>query len=149
MSTRIYNSIVVERSAASVFDYATTPAHWPEWHPSSLKIYGDAAHSLNRDEAFEEDVRAGGRKGHLVWKIVERQANRLWVAEAQVDNGASLTLTYKVSPDDKGSLFERTLSYELPNMFLRLVNRLILRRRIERESAESLAHLKAVLESKA
>lgn len=149
MTTRIYNSIVVARTAKSVFDYATTPARWPEWHPSSLKIYGDAAHSLNRGETFEEDVRAGGRNGHLVWRIVERQPHRLWTAQAHVDNGASLTLTYQVSPDGDGALFERTLSYKLPNVFLRILNKLILRRRIERESAESLARLKTVLESKA
>jgi uncharacterized protein YndB with AHSA1/START domain len=146
VSTRIYNAIVVACSVERVFDYATTPAQWPQWHPSSLKLYGDAAHSLERGEKFEEDVRAGGRKGHLKWNVLERKPAQQWIAEAQVDNGASLVLTYKVSAHEGGCLFERELSYQLPNAFLRVLNKLILQRRIERESAESLAHLKAVLE---
>jgi hypothetical protein len=147
VATRIYHRILVQRSVAEVFDYATTPAHWPAWHPSSLKLYGDAAHSLAQGETFEEDVHAGGRKGHLQWKVLERTAAQRWIAEARVDNGASLTLTYQVSPKEGACLFERELRYRLPNAFLRMLNKLVLRRRIERESAESLARLKAVLES--
>lgn len=146
MPTRLFHRIRIARPPQQVFDYATTPARWPEWHPSSLRLEPGAEQPLKAGARFEEDVRAGGRAGHLRWQVRRCEPPRLWIADAEVSNGAQLTLTYRISPDDGGVLFERELLYRLPNVVLRLLNQLLLRRRLTAESALSLQQLKQVLE---
>jgi len=146
MATRLFHRIRIAHPPQQVFDYVTTPALWPEWHPSSLRLGTGADRPLKAGTHFEEDVRTAGREGHLRWQVRRCEPPRLWVADAEVDNGAQLTLSYRVSPDDHGALFERELVYTLPHVFLRVLNLLLLRRRIARESALSLQQLKQRLE---
>jgi hypothetical protein len=54
-----------------------------------------------------------------------------------------------LTPHADGTTFERELVYTLPNLLLRLLDRLVLRRRIEAESAEALRRLKDLLETRA
>ncbi len=56
------------------------------------------------------------------------------------------TITYTATPHDAGTTFEREFVYATPNRLLALLDRLVLRRRIEAESAEALRRLKTVLE---
>jgi len=44
--TRIANEIVIARPPQQVYDYVTTPANWPRWHPSSLAVRGATDHPL-------------------------------------------------------------------------------------------------------
>ena len=146
-ATELVHRIAIRRPPQAVYDYATTPGRWPEWHPSSLRLGPGADRPLPAGARFQEDVRAGGREGQLFWIVRRSDAPQRWVADAQASNGAQLTLTYTMTPDGDGTLFERTLCYELPGFWLRLANRLLLRRRIEKESAESLRQLKQALEA--
>jgi hypothetical protein len=146
MSTRLFHAITIARPVDAVVDYASTPARWPEWHPSSLRLYGDVDRPLVAGDVFEEDVRAGGRTGHLKWNVVASERAQRWVAHADVDNGARLVLTYRFAASLGGCAFERELVYDLPSAWLRLLNVLVLRRRIEAESRHSLERLKARLE---
>ena len=43
--TQVVNSISIARPPGEVFDFATTPAHWPSWHPASLEVEGAIKHS--------------------------------------------------------------------------------------------------------
>ncbi|BBB63014.1 hypothetical protein UNDKW_4741 [Undibacterium sp. KW1] len=147
MATHIYNAIEIQRPVRQVFDYACSPTHWPDWHPPSLKLYMDHAGIATSGTRFEEDVRAGGRTGHLVWTVTECQDLQRWTGQATVDNGARLTVSYQFSAAPAGTLFERHLHYDLPNPLLNILNFLILRRRIAEESALSLRQLQAVLEA--
>ncbi|MES2298276.1 MAG: SRPBCC family protein [Pseudomonadota bacterium] len=146
MPTLNHHTITIRRSPEDVFNYATTPAHWPKWHPSSLRLQGDTAHPTLGGAQFEEDIRAGGRTGHIQWRVAACEVGKVWVADAASSNGVTLRVTYRVSPAGEGTLFERTLSYSIQGLWLKILNVLILRRRIERESALSLQQLKAVME---
>ncbi len=148
MTTHIYNAIEIQRPIRQVFDYACTPTHWPEWHPSSLTLYSDKPGIASTGMQFEEDVRAGGRTGHLAWTVTECVDQQRWTGQATVDNGARLTVSYQFSETAAGTLFERHLHYELPNYFLKMLNLLVLRRRIAAESALSLRQLQAVLQAR-
>jgi hypothetical protein len=53
----------------------------------------------------------------------------------------------RMSPMSPGP-FERDFDYTMPNPLLRLLDRLVLRRRVEAESAETLRRLKDVLEKR-
>jgi hypothetical protein len=125
--------------------YAAAPVNWPQWHPSSLRIYGREG-ALAAGEVFAEDIHAGGRAGHLRWDVLDYQPGRRWQASARGDHGLALLLTYECVAVEGGCEFIRTLQYGFDNALMRLANSLLLSRRIERESQASMLALQAVLE---
>jgi hypothetical protein len=91
---------------------------------------------------FEEDIRAGGRDGHLSWEVAEYVPGQRWTARARGDHGLSLVLTYECTPEGDNTRFVRTLDYRFSGLAMRLANRLVLKRRIDHESAASMLALR-------
>jgi uncharacterized protein YndB with AHSA1/START domain len=137
----------IARAPEEVFTYVTTPGHWPEWHPSSLGVTGATDHSLLVGEDVTESFLVAGRRGKARWTVREREEPRRWVIFGQVEGGGTGTITYTLTRQDGETLFERDFTYKMNNPLLALLDTLILRRRIERESAEALRRLKARLET--
>lgn len=54
-----------------------------------------------------------------------------------------------LTPHEGGTPFEREFVYTMSNPLLALLDRLVLCRRVEGESAEALRHLKEVMERRA
>ncbi|MBV8298851.1 MAG: SRPBCC family protein [Candidatus Eremiobacteraeota bacterium] len=146
--TRISSEATIRRSADEVFDYVTTPANWPQWHPSSIRVTGDAGHSQDVGERCTEEFVVAGQHGVCEWVVLRRDAPSSWVIEARPEAGGRATITYALTPDGGGGTrFTRTLEYEMPNALLAVLDALVIRRRIERESAQAVANLRAVLEA--
>ncbi len=139
--TRMQHQITIAGSPIDVLAYASTVTRWPEWHPSSLKVDGQAG-PLHAGSRFEEDIRAGGRNGHLSWEVNEYLPGRRWSAQARGDHGLSLVVTYECAAAGAGTQFIRTLEYQFAGIGMRIANQLLLKRRIERESAESMLALR-------
>lgn len=139
--TRQQHRIDIARDPISVLAYASTATRWPEWHPSSLKVDGQPG-PLHAGSRFEEDIHAGGRAGHLSWEVDEYLPGRRWSARAQGDRGLELLLTYECASEGGGTRFVRTLEYRFSGRLMRLANRLLLKRRIEHESAVSMLALR-------
>jgi uncharacterized protein YndB with AHSA1/START domain len=147
--TQIYTTIQIQTPIQRVFDYVTTPGNWPVWHPSSLGVSGATDHSLEPGEEMTEEFLVAGRRGRVVWTVRERVAPRRWVIDGRVEGGGGGTITYTATPHGAGTTFEREFVYATPNRLLALLDRIVLRRRIEAESAEALRRLKDVLERRA
>lgn len=50
---RVSNEVRIEQPVAVVFNYVTTAANWPRWHPASVavkSIRGDVSKSGNIDD---------------------------------------------------------------------------------------------------
>jgi hypothetical protein len=139
--TRMQHQIEIAGNPIEVLAYASTVSRWPEWHPSSLKINGQKG-SLHAGARFEEDIRAGGRDGHLSWVVDEYLPGRRWIARADGDHGLSLVVTYECEAEGDSTRFVRTLEYQFSGLAMRIANRLLLRRRIDRESAASMLALR-------
>jgi hypothetical protein len=139
--TRMQHQIVIAGNPIDVLAYASSVTRWPEWHPSSLKVDGQAG-PLHAGSRFEEDIRAGGRDGHLRWEVNEYLPGRRWSAQARGDHGLSLVVTYECAAAGAGTQFIRTLDYQFASVGMRIANQLLLKRRIERESAESMLALR-------
>ena len=144
--SRIDTAIQIRRPIEQVFDYVTTPANSPKWHPSSLSVSGAIDHSLEVGEQVTEDFIVAGRRGHVVWQVRERIAPRRWVIEGQIEKGGGGTITYSLAPLHDGTKFEREFVYTMPNMLTEALDWLFIRRRIEAESVEALRRLKEVVE---
>jgi hypothetical protein len=139
--TRMQHQITIAGNPTDVLAYASTVTRWPEWHPSSLNVAGPGG-SLHAGARFEEDIRAGGRDGHLRWVVDEYLPGRRWSARAQGDNGLALMVTYECAAEGDGTRFVRTLEYRFSGLAMRIANRLLLRRRIDLESAASMLALR-------
>lgn len=147
---RMQHEIHIARPAALVFAYASTPALWPQWHPASLRVEPGAEHPLAAGATFEEDIKTSGRDDHLSWVVSECEPGRVWAARAASRNSqARIFIRYRFEPAPGGTRFVRELEYELPGLWLRLANVLLLRRRIDAESRLSLQQLKQRCEAQA
>ena len=146
--TRVYKTTWIRAPIERIFDYVTTPGNWPAWHPSSLGVSGATDHSLEPGERMREEFRVAGRRGCVVWTVQERVAPHRWVIDGRVKGGGG-RITYTLTPHEGGTTFEREFVYTMSNPLMTLLDRLVLRRRVEAESAEALRRLKDVLERRA
>ena len=145
---RIFTATMIRKPAETVYEYVTTPGNWPRWHPSSLAVTGATNHSLQVGEQVTEEYLVAGRLGRAVWTVAERDAPHHWTIEGAVagtKHGGRVR--YTLYPQASGdTFFERELWYEFSNPFHRILDAWFIRRRLQRESAEALARLKARLE---
>jgi uncharacterized protein YndB with AHSA1/START domain len=145
--TRIITAINIGRPVEQVFEYITTPANWPRWHPSSLAVSGATDHSLTIGEQVTEKYQVAGRRGEVVWTVRASEAPYRWVIEGTIaDGGGGGTIVYTLAPRIDGTFFTREFTYTMPNRLLALLDWLVLRRRVAAESAEALHRLKEALE---
>jgi uncharacterized protein YndB with AHSA1/START domain len=144
--TRICNSIQIRRPIEQVFDFITTPANWPQWHPASVSVGGNADHSLLAGEEVTEDISVAGRRGQVTWLVRERSAPHRWVIDGTGKDGGRATITYTLTRDPAGTNFERELVYSMPNALLAILDWLIIRSRMKADSIEALQRLKRRLE---
>ena len=146
--TRIYASTQIAAPVERVFDYATTPANAPKWHPTSLGVGGQIDHSTERGERFTEDLQVlAGRQVRATWTGLERTFPHRWVIEGTLGGLARGTITNTFRAQDDGTFYEREFVYTMANPLLVPINWLILRRRGEAEAREALRRLKETLES--
>jgi uncharacterized protein YndB with AHSA1/START domain len=145
--TRICNSIQIRRPIEQVFDFITTPANWPQWHPASVSVTRNADHSLRRGEEVTEDISVAGRRGQVTWLVRERTSPHRWVIDGTGKHGGRATITYVLTQGFDGTNFEREIVYTMPNALLAVLDWLIIRSRMKTDSMEALQRLKRLLET--
>jgi|SRR5690348_3943955 len=145
---RIYTTTTIARPIEQVFAYLSTPGHWPDWHPSSLGVSGATDHSLAAGEQVTEEFRVAGRTGRARWTVRERTAPVRWVIEGVIEGrGSGGTVAYMLTPRSQTTFFEREFTYPTPTLLFKLLDPLVIRRRVRAESREALRRLKARLEA--
>ena len=103
--TRICNSIQIRQPIEQVFDFITTPANWPQWHPASVSVGGNADHSLLPGEVVTENISVAGHHGQVTWLVRERSAPHRWVIDGTGKDGGRATITYTLTPHPAGTKF--------------------------------------------
>jgi uncharacterized protein YndB with AHSA1/START domain len=68
------NSILIDGPAEDVFTYATTPKHWPLYHPNSLGVSGVTDRPVQVGDVTRERASLMGHEGEGEWRVVERVA---------------------------------------------------------------------------
>jgi uncharacterized protein YndB with AHSA1/START domain len=146
MPSEVRSAISINRAIDDVFSYVTTPAHWPDWHPSSLAVSGATDHSLAIGEEVTEEFLVAGRRGRVTWRVTQRDAPRAWTIAADLGRAGSGTVAYTLTPEGAGVRFERVFTYEVKSLLFAIADRLAYHRRVVAESTEALRRLKARLE---
>ncbi|HST89049.1 MAG TPA: SRPBCC family protein [Ktedonobacterales bacterium] len=145
---RVYTTTNIARPIDQVFAYVSTPGYWPDWHPSSLGVSGATDHSLGVGEQVTEEFRVAGRTGRALWTVREHTAPVRWVIEGVIEGrGSGGTVAYMLTPRGETTFFEREFTYPAPTRLFKLLDLLVIRRRVRAESTEALRRLKARLEA--
>jgi hypothetical protein len=147
LDTHILTAASIGRAPATLFDFVTTPVHWPAWHPSSLSVSGQTDHPLDIGEQVTEEFRVAGRRGRVVWTVTAREYPAKWSIDGVIDGRAAGTVTYTLTQEANGTRFQREFTYGAPSLWFAIANRLVLRSKIQSESDEAVARLKILLES--
>jgi hypothetical protein len=145
--TRIVSVAEIRRAPPTVFDFVTTPVHWPAWHPSSLSVQGEIDHSLEAGEQVIEEFRVAGRRGRVVWTVSVRTYPAKWSIDGVIDGRPAGTVTYMLTPQANGTRFVREFTYRASSLWFALLNWIVLKNTIQSESDEAVTRLKRVLES--
>ena len=142
-TVKMQHSIDIARTPSQVLAYVSTPLRWHEWHPYHVAITGQGG-SLPVGSHF---AYVGGRAGKLQWEVVESLPDRLWRTRARGNRGLEMFVTYECIGTATGTRFVRTLEYRFSSVVARMADRLVLRKRIERDSVALLHKLRSVSES--
>lgn len=147
-TSRVSTTITLRCPPSELFEFVTTPAHWPAWHPSSLGVDAAADHPLRLGERCEERFRIAGSTGLAVWTVRAYDPPRMWqiVAEVLGSRGGGGTITYMLEPRGTGTRFQRVFIYARPTRVPALLNSLVLRPIIIVDSWRALHRLRHVVE---
>ena len=136
----------IARTPEDVFNFVTTPEHWLVWHPSSISVEGAVNHPLQVGEQVTEAFVVAGRSGAVTWTVQECQPPRTWAIVGEVPVAGSGTIRYELRDEHGATRFSRRFTYQMANPLLALLDRLLVRRRIAKESQQALRTLRDVLE---
>ena len=145
-ASHVVSTIRIHREMADVFDFFTTPKNWPRWHPASISVAGATDHSLASGEEVTEEFRTGNGKGRTVWRVTAREAPHLWRIENTPAGDARFTITYSLRQDERDTVFERDMQYQFNRLWLRVLDPLFIRCRMEQELQQALSNAKEILE---
>jgi Polyketide cyclase / dehydrase and lipid transport len=146
--TQIVVAINIHRPIGAVFNYITTPVNWPVWHPASRAVSGAVDHSLLIGEQVTEEFVVGGRRGSCVWQVPQREVPYLWTITTSTPQLRAL-ITYRLKARGENTLFEREFTYVTSDVWFWVLDFLVMRRRMNRESRIALERLRERLEQPA
>jgi uncharacterized protein YndB with AHSA1/START domain len=152
----IVTDIVINAPAAAVFDYATTPAHWPRFWPITLSVSGDVARPAAVGARWTEQVKVSFWRGEFHWEAAERTHPTRFVMRGQSQGHGWLgrllpsepgCITYTLTETAGRTHFHRVMDYADANAFVKLMDVLFMRRAMRRAIDEALHALKDIMES--
>jgi len=142
---RVETEIDIDQAPQAVFDYATTPAFWHNWHPATLEVRDVPNRPLTKGETALELIAVAGRRDQALWTVQVCIAPQRWEIVTDTDNG-SAHIVYQIVPIASGSRFQRTLEFRSKRWPWRALDSTLTRWILERQSARALRKLKEVLE---
>jgi uncharacterized protein YndB with AHSA1/START domain len=145
---RIQHSILIRKPAAQIFDYLTTPKHWPDFHPASLEETGAIERPLKVGDRHRERFRTRGWTGYINWMTLEADRPFHFRIRGEVEGiGGNILITFRTVERPDGVELRRELEYTRSNWLLRLIDKLYLHGHMTRESLTAWEQLKRNLES--
>ncbi|ALS63694.1 SRPBCC family protein [Pandoraea apista] len=145
--THVVNTVTLRAPPQVVYDYATTPDHWPKWHPASITVQGATDHPLKMGEEVAEEFRLAGRHGIVHWKVVDANPPLTWRIEGEINRRPSGEVRYKLTPDGTGTRFERDFIYRTPNLLFLVLDPIFIGPRMRAESAQGAKQLEQIFEA--
>lgn len=119
------HKVTIEKPIAMVFNYVTTPAWWPIYHPTSRKVEPFLTQSLQAGETTVETCildPLGRIKFVIHWEGTENDGCTRFKMEGRAKQfgGAEGIITYNLREDKGATYFERVFEYEINGIFGKL-----------------------------
>jgi uncharacterized protein YndB with AHSA1/START domain len=148
LETHLVHSIDIAAPPDRVFDYVTTPANWPRWHPQSRAVSGVVDRTPRPGEQTVEDFEIAGRRGRATWTSGTVDAPRRWAFDGRNESGGGgARIAYTLTPSPAGTHFERNIVYRGDNLLFAIFNALKIKGIMDAVSAEALRRLKRAIEA--
>lgn len=130
-----------------VFDFITTAANWPRWHPATVSVSGSAVgHPAVEGEIIVEKVKHGPLRDTFSWEVVECRAPQRWVIRAKSErHGQKVKIAYALTPEDGGTWWQREMRFYFPR-WLAPMDRLFIGRVLRKNSETAVGRLKELME---
>ena len=139
-------TIHVNKPVEEVYDFVTTAANWPRWHPATIGVSGDVSHSALEGEVIVERVKHGLMRDTFRWKVEERKASKRWAIAAKSDRFKQLVkIDYTMMPEDGGTRWDRRMVFYFPKWYAPL-DKLVFKHILRRNSEKAVRQLKELLE---
>ena len=147
LPSQVVQTIKIDRSAATIFQYVTIPNLWHEWHPQSLSVVPELTSSFQQGQTFNEVIQTAMGQDDLVWEVQVNNPNIQWIAKAyNPKKDVHIQLKYDLVSDGESTVFTRTLDYQMPNFIFHVLNMLYFNQYMIDQSWHSLESLKAYIE---
>ena len=144
LPSQVVQTIKIDRSAATIFQYVTIPNLWHEWHPQSLSVVPELTSSFQQGQTFNEVIQTAMGQDDLVWEVQVNNPNIQWIAKAyNPKKDVHIQLKYDLVSDGESTVFTRTLDYQMPNFIFHVLNMLYFNQYMIDQSWHSLESLKA------
>lgn len=147
VETHLVHAIDIAAPADRVFDYVTTPANWPRWHPQSRAVSGVVDRTPRPGEQTVEEFEIAGRHGSATWTSGTVDAPRRWEFAGRNESGGGARIVYTLTPVAGGTHFERDIVYRGDNLLFVVVDALKIKAIMDADSAEALRRLKRAIET--
>lgn len=144
--THVISRTTIRRSPVQIFDFATTPANWSQWLPST-QVSGAVDHPLQAGEQVTEQLLLSRRASTVAWTVIECEPPRRWAMAGILNGMGHVVVTYELTPRPDGTMFERDFVYGRPEGPYRLLDWLLVRPRIETDATRALQRLRSLLEA--
>ena len=138
----VTNSVLIEKPIEEVYDFLTTAANWPKWHPVTLAVYGAVFHPGLMGEEIVEKVKPGVR---IKWRVTKRERPNLWEITGINSFGLNGTIEYTLTEKDGGTVWKREVSSIMP-VNLPVIGKLF-NKALDMQSELAVNQLKWVMES--
>jgi uncharacterized protein YndB with AHSA1/START domain len=115
--------IYIEAPVNQVYDYATQPEYWPQWHPTSLRADAGSGGTPASSARFNEIVDAMGDELTLDHTVTLDERPLAFATRFTSSMGEG-SVRYDLHHQGTGTLFKRTLTFELKSPMPKLTGRL-------------------------
>lgn len=151
--TKVISTTVINCAIKDVFNFATTPCHWPEWHPTAQGVSGVTDHSLKKGEQVLEEEKFIFLKGQIRWAMNKKMAPTFWILDGIVEGiplfrGTRVTIAYTLTAKDGQTHLKREMVYQMPNLLAEFFDALLFRSHNTKQSQRAIDRLKKVLETR-
>lgn len=150
MPTVIKNIVVIECAPSELYYYVTQPSLWHEWHPNS-KSAQYSKDALNTGDKFEEVIELQPLsllpiyiRRSTQYKVLEANTDVLWLVRGKM-KGGWIEIKYQFKSATAGTLFTRTLTYEVEGLMSLMLP--LLDKQMKAISLMALENLKRIVEN--
>ena len=150
MPTVLTNSIEIDCTPGALYRYVSQPWRWHEWHPNSISA-SFSADILQVGDSFDEQIEVHPLsplpfrfRRQTRYEVIQADPFKSWEVHGEARDGW-IHIRYELQPSSGGTIFTRTLSFDVTGLSALLMP--LLKSRMDETSRTALATLKVVLEA--